>query len=261
MRRLLALIGCITCITLVTVPAHAQQSITPECQADSAIALGREQRMFRSVLFGQKSPSDSPIGSVRFGKDGAAWLKTANNTWKSKATGYDGTTWTDTQMTLQAEFPARRGIFQVRKATTSELIPPILQSFRALQCRLKISCRLVQESLRRGLPATIRIEADGCTPMDLAPIASCSLTDDTSYAVVQIDACERRAAAILDHEQNVVQLAVAYDAAYRSLAQFAGTFEGFLTDFRFPLIEPLWQAVRAVSNIQGLPCFLAQCDQ
>jgi hypothetical protein len=243
-------------------PLHAQENIAPACLSEMHRALGLEQRLFRSVLFGQKTSQQlPPSSSVRFDRDGVAWLKTAANTWRTSATGYENVLWTDLQMDTMAEFPARRGLFEVKQASTSDLIPPVLQAVRSLQCRLKAACETAQASFQVSPPNPVTVEPPGCVPFTATPFPSCRLTPNTAISEVRIDNCDSARAAVMQHEMNVVELAIAYDASYRSLAQFAGIFEGFLHDFRFPLVEPLWQAVRAASELQGLPCFLSQCDE
>ncbi len=36
---------------------------------------------------------------------------------------------------------------------------------------------------------------------------------------------------------------------------------GFLAEFRFPLLNPLWQTVRTLGGLTNIPCFLSQCDE
>lgn len=239
--------------------AAAQQVQTNACVLQVFQMLSHEERFFRGVLYGQKKSELLPAGSVRTDKELNRWIKTGDGEWKSYADGYSGTMWSDGQMDNEADVPARRGIFEIRKASTSELIPPILQSLRALQCRLRAVCRLAKDSLGADPEDAIRVEVDGCLPQGFHPLPQC--LDAESAGEVGIGICEQAVEAILEREVQLLKTAVAYDAAYRTLLQFAGQFEGFLDDFQLPLLTPLWQAVRALGSLGKIPCFLSQCDE
>lgn len=87
---------------------------------------------------------------------------------------------------------------------------------------------------------------------------SCRVSDLNSF---NQGGCTTQVQLILARETKMLELLFAYDASYRSLMQLAGTFEGFLSDFRFPLLQPLWQMVRTLGQLDNLPCFLAECNE
>ena len=56
-------------------------------------------------------------------------------------------------------------------------------------------------------------------------------------------------------------LTVQYDAAYRSLLQFAGSFDAFANRFQGDLLEPIRQSMSLISQLSRIPCFLSQCNE
>ena len=248
LRPLAAVLLCTLLLAHLAPAVHAQESVSPACLAQTYDALAREERLFRSVLFGQKKAADTKTGSVRYDGTARAWLKKDPNVWRS----LDATaSQTDAQIESSADVPARRGIFEIKRATTSELLPPILQSVRAFQC-------LAAGASRGTEDARIRVQPEGCIEQELARLDACaedSLTDTT------VGNCAQVAEDLLEREMLLLKLAITYDSAYRTLLQFAGTFGGFLSDFRFSLLQPLWQTVRVVGNLNDIPCFLSQCDE
>lgn len=243
------------------IPLHAQDALNQTCFSGVYDLMAREERLYRSVLFGQKESKDLPVGSVRYDKESNTWMKVGDDQWRSLGEG-DGksTTWNDDKMDKQADVPARRGILEMKMASTSDILPPLIQSVRALQCRLRSVCMLERASQQKELdPAEpITVQPDGCIPQSFLPLDGCT---DVSIATAGSDSCEQAAEALVEREVKLLHLAIAYDAAYRSLMQFAGNLEGFLLDFRFPLLTPIWQAVRALGSLDRIPCFSAQCDE
>jgi hypothetical protein len=237
-------------------PAWAQYSISSECLSDTYAMMAHEQRLYRSVLFGRQSAKSLPVGSALYDSGGNSWLKTDTNTWKSlSATDSQS----DKQMDDSADIPVRRGIFEIRQAPTSDLIPPLTQAFRAFTCRLRAVCGAVAQA--NG--------TDSSTPtMKVQPVGCIEFTENVpngcragSAAAVNTDSCDQMVDSVLDRERTLLTLTVAYDAAERTLWQFRGIFEQFIGDFQFPLLNPLWQTVRALGAFSKLPCFIGQCDQ
>lgn len=255
MRKLFA-IGLLAVIILPT-SARAQDIVRSACITDVYEHISREERMYRSVVLGQKKSADLPIGSVRIDEDFDTWIKTANNAWRSL--DHDGLTWSNTLMDEQADVPDRRGLLEIRKTPTSDLIPALAQSVRALQCRLRSVCMAAQDSVGLGEDASLKVQPTGCIEFEFKAFDGCR--EQSTIADTLANVCDTAIDATLERERKFLELLVTYDAAYRSLMQFSGMFEGFMDDFRFPLLEPLWQAVRALGALDGLPCFSAQCDE
>jgi hypothetical protein len=221
-------------------------------------ALGHEDRIFRSVIFGQQKSKDLPAGSVRYDKEYDTWIKKSPNEWRSVNEGNEGLTWSDFLMDEQGDTPARRGIVEWRKTPTSDLIPSMVQSFRALQCKLQAVCLASTASQSAGDKETVKVQPDGCLEFEIKTMTACQTPN---FGQAGAGSCNTVSDAILAREEKMLQLIVSYDAAYRTLLQFSGTFEGFLADFRFPLLDPIWQMVRTMGALDNLSCFLAQCNE
>ncbi len=243
---------------LIPTKGFAVENISSECTDAIYQSLAHEERMFRSVIFGQQKSEDLSIGSVRYDKEHATWIKKAEDEWQSLNENKDATTWSDSLMDDEADVPERRGIVEWRKTPTSDLIPSMLQSFRALQCRLQAVCMTSTASQGAKDEKTVKVQPDGCLEFEMDTMKAC---DVTNFGRVGAGTCDAVTEAILAREEKMLQLLVMYDAAYRTLLQFSGTFEGFMEDFRFPLLEPLWQMVRTMGALDNLPCFTAQCNE
>jgi hypothetical protein len=259
------------------------------CMTQINNGLAKEQRLFRRSLFGLRKAADEPQGAVHYDTEGNAWLKNGVNQWKSQAKGFESTTWSDRQMDLQVEkdplltassssSPFQKGIFEMKGVLTSELIPPITQSYRAFQCRTQALCESVIRSVQKSggdLTTPLVITVPGCMEMKLPVLRSCvtpSVSDagaDPSvlpYADAQAltsirTYCEPVAEAMLTREADLLKLSVSYDASYRSLLQFAGNFDDFLQLFQVDLMTPLEQATPLLKQLSRIPCFLSECSE
>ncbi len=239
--------------------ASAQYVNTTACLQQTYDALAHEKRVYRAVLFGQKKSADLPLGSVRYDKAGNAWMKKGTNVWNSLAKGQEHTNVGNSGMDDKADVVARRGLFEIRKAPTSDLIPAITQAMRAYQCRLYSVCEsaLKSQSTAEGV-TTLQVQPAGCIELEQPVLTQCK---NNSQETVGTTTCPDVVAGMLEQEDKTLVLLVAYDAAYRTLLQFEGVFEGFLQDFRFPLIQPLWETVRVIGGLSHIPCFVGQCDE
>jgi uncharacterized protein YijF (DUF1287 family) len=257
--------------------AGVEGPVMGECIENLYDAFGREHRLSRAVTFGQPAAENAPLTAVYYDRDGDPWVKTAENQWSSPSDEFDGETWSDGDMDDQVETDPlcenneddveescvklpRRGIFEIRKTPTSDLVHPIVQTVRALQCRLRAVCELAAESQGKESGDTVTIELDGCLPMTFPVMEGCRNIDSTVYNTFPTS-CREARRTLVQREMELLTLTVSYDASYRSLAQFAGMFQEFLTQFRFPLIEPLWQTVRMLGGLDGIPCFQAECNE
>lgn len=240
-------------------------------------AFGREHRLERAVLFGRPTAKNAPITSVFYDDDGDPWVKTGEDEWTSPSDEFDGETWTNDDMDDQSETDLlckdnddelqktcvklpRVGIFETRKTPTTDLIEPIVQSVRALQCRLRAICKLAADSPNKPSGETITVTVDGCLPMTFPVMEGCRNLSPTFFETMP-GMCQSARQKLIEREMQVLTLTMSYDANYRSLAQFAGIFQEFLTQFRFPLIEPLWQTVRMLGGLNNIPCFSAECNE
>ncbi len=241
---------------LVGAQSSAGHSQPILCRMQFEERLSHEERVFRSVIFGAPRIERMEPGNVLYDKEGNAWMKISDDAWKSP--DMPDETWTDSIMDNEREIESRYGLLETRRALSSEVIPATLQAVRALQCRLRAVCMTVTESREKEAGDSVTVEPPGCIEFEMPVFEGCIKLDT---ALVESSFCDTTSDMLVDRESRMLEMIVAYDAAYRSLLQFAGIFEGFLTDFRFPLLQPLWQMVRAVGQLDGIPCFLAECSE
>jgi len=273
MKRSLFLLGL---LLLPLTPAMAATDVvTGSCTTQTYDALAKEQRMFRSVVYGAKKAADLPVNSILYDKDGGEWFKAEKNSWKEIPKDDDGNgtqigspsnsgggTKTDGDMDDVKDTPTRKGLLEAARTTTSDIVPGVSQSLRALECHLRAVCEV---AVRSQFPADdkkdIKVQPMGCIDIELPPMKACDISDGISPALTDAGVCDSAADAIFQEEINLLSLSVSYDASYRTIAQFSGMFEGFLAEFRFPLLNPLWQTVRVLGGLKDIPCFLSQCEE
>lgn len=252
------------------VPLHAAPDFNdPACTDETYARFAQEQRMYRSVVYGSKKAADLPINSKLFDTSGTLYVKKATNSWvavsatsSGSSAGGSSDTRSDSTMDEAKDTPTRRGILEAKRSLTSDLIPALTQSLRAFQCRLQAVCAgAYQSHVAKEDQKTLQVQPDGCIQFDVPVLTSCIMPPDVGVTSVSLDTCNFAADAVFKQESTLLDLSVANDASYRTIAQFAGMFEGFLTQFRFPLLTPLWQTVRVLGGLKNIPCFLAQCDE
>ncbi len=256
--------------SLVFVPsAHAQDLATSACVQETYYRLGVVQREYRSVVLGQRRAQDQRTGAIRYDSAGQGWVKTAANTWRPLGGADTSVVRSDAEIDAQAEFPARPGILETKRILTSDLIPPILQAFRALQCRTRAVCLAAQES-QSDVSGVITVQPRGCIAFSFPPLTNCRLQQPATgagegqkanFAEIVVGLCERARLSLIGHEENALKMLAAYDASYRTLLQFAGSFHDFINAFGEPVLLPFWQAARVIHSFRTIPCFTAQCDE
>ena len=234
------------------------------CRVTVEQELAKEQRIYRSVLLGHTKAKDAPVGEVRYDKEGIAWIRTEKNKWKTVAKGYESTVRTDTQMDDKDELKERRGILETRGVLTSDLVPYLTQGFRALQCRIDLICRTADLSLNveGEEKREITVSALGCMEEERDSFPACHLEAIGTLANGGdvLTYCRNVGRNMLAREEDLLRLAVEYDAAYRSLLQLAGNFDTFLGSFEWSVNHLLRQAAGIVGSLQRIPCFIASCD-
>ena len=272
MKRVIIL--TIGILALLTSPGIAQAEISAnDCKQEIHYALAKEQRIYRSTLFGEPNATGATIGHVRFAygcndspssnKEASPWIKVDEDKWKNVS---DDET-DDKCIENNAEIPSRRGIFDTQRTLTSELIPYAMQSVRALQCKTLTFCERVERSINAGddAPDTIEsVQPFGCIEEKDQPyFESCRLTkgDGTLPDDAEVRRyCPRIVKEMLQRESDLLRLAVEYDAAYRTMLQFAGNFDLSLKEFRWPFVATLRHAAGIIGQLSRIPCFLASCD-
>jgi len=228
--------------------------------------MAKEQRTYRSVIFGHLKAEDAQPGEVRFDQEGNAWIKTEKDTWRSVAKGFEDTTRNDREMDDHDETKERRGILSTRRLLTSDLVPYLTQAFRALQCRAEMICATVESSIgeKSEEAKKITIMVPGCVKEELDSYPSCHLLGAEGKKAEESDVlsyCRLMSSQLLDREEDLLKLSVEYDAAYRSFLQFAGMFDSFLEGFRWPIASSLRKTVELAGYFQRIPCFIASCDE
>ncbi|MDD5041127.1 MAG: hypothetical protein PHX87_00390 [Candidatus Peribacteraceae bacterium] len=256
---------------LLIVPALGLSQSTvkadlPICRALVENALSKEQRLYRSVLFGQKKAQDAPVNEVRFDFDGIPWVKEKEDTWRSVSPGYEDTKRNDTQMNDQSELPERKGIFETRRVSTSDLVPYLTQAYRALKCRSTIVCKVVENSLEQDSEEAqeVTVVVPGCIEDTRMTFVGCHLAAAERSKVEEADLltyCRLVRDGMVEREKDLLKMTTEYDASYRSLLQLSGHMDAFLQEFRWPLANSLRKTAELVGTLYRIPCFIASCDE
>ena len=266
--------------------ATAQAPLTRlQCTDDIFSSLAQQQRVYRDVLFGLQEAGNEAAGNTRYTRDGIAWIKTDDDTWRTSVAAYSTVTLTDAQIDTLTEYPGMNefapsvpephpGIFETRGVLTSELLAPLIQARRALECRTAAACELVRQT-RIQIPDAdgyVTVSVRGCEDMRMQALASCrfqnpaggspnpgTALDAQSEKIIE-QTCEPARQNLLLREDAVLRLAVTYDASYRSLLQFAGNFDAFLGEFQGDILDPIGDSMSILNHITRLPCFISQCN-
>lgn len=242
-----------------------------ECTAVIHKEVGRLHRIFRAVVFGHRDALSAPVGYVTYEVDGSAWYKVSEIAWRSADKGFENTTHFNNTVDSRSEIAQalgnanRVGILETKNATTSELIPYIGTSMRALQCQLYQLCDRVHKSkpfTEEDAPQSIEAIYYGCVPIQTTSIAECHINTEESRveASTIYHNCEDAVESILQHEAEVVNLAVQYDAAYRTLLQLSGSLDLFLQEIHWPISHTLRDTTDLITVLGRIPCFVASCD-
>lgn len=159
------------------------------------------------------------------------------------------------------------GIFETKQRMGSDLIEPLIESYRVFRCRANALCQAAGKSFfaEKG-QANVKVSSLGCAaPTELPVIAECRFVDETSNASLLEEGnvlgfCQSLAAETLKMERAALTLAVAYDSNYRGGLQFAGIFDHALTEIPRYAFTPLRTMVSLLGRLHQIPCFLGQCD-
>lgn len=266
--------------------AASQKPSIDNCRQAVDKILAREVRLYRAVLFGRQRAKYEPIGTVWFDHVGRAWYKVGEDLWEYVGKeDADADTMSNSEMELMHEkdilpivadgvdfspdpsdkdAPLYQGIFGTKRVLTSELVPYLAQAMRSLSCRTAMVCDGVNKSteIKSRTPQNITIDIHGCLRLPALSIPACHMAKDAD-AVQFADAyqyCSDVSSAITKRESEILKMLVEYDAAYRSLLQFAGLFDKFLLEFRWTLAGSIRQSASVIGWIGRIPCFLASCD-
>ncbi len=212
--------------------AYAAQNNENTCFARVASELVAIQDDWRSRLFGSRRASDGTILALTAGE-------------------------------VDEE---RTGIFETKQRLTSELIEPIIESYRVYRCRSQAVCEIAAKSFETD-GGQIDMHLLGCKERTVNRYQECyfaSNQDDS--AKLQTDAtntvrnCQRLVAETLASERAILRLAVAYDSGYRSLLQLAGMVDWMLEGFPTQTVKAISDMVNMLGKLHQIPCFIGQCD-
>lgn len=223
-------------------------------------AVASEVRLFRAVLYGMPKAEKAPVGSLRYDGGGNPWIKTDDSQWKSIDDEID-----NNQMDARAEFEDRQGLFQTHRVLTSELLPFLMQSMYALDCRLQAVCSFAEQSFSKDevIPMPLEVQPEGCINIEGESIVACHLKKDDNNSYGQqgqvTGYCEQMAQETLLRQKQMLKVAAEYDAAYRAMLQFAGEFDLFLANFRTPIENSVRQTAGIIGWMNKIPCFTSSC--
>ncbi|MFA6523727.1 MAG: hypothetical protein WCS85_05160 [Candidatus Peribacteraceae bacterium] len=285
-HRLSLLLGLLLALA-TSAPAILHAADPVAASADTCIQdinqwLNRERFTYHSVLFGVRNAKSDPVGSTRVDQQGVLWIKSNTNRWTSPPLARR----TDAQMDRTTAFdplsvisksssssPAvRSGIFETQQATTSELIPALLQSFRAFECRVETVCESAERALYLAAESDSSVSTTpgkgvpGCR-MGLAPVDPLPVSCRPTLLTILPDLlqargyCEPAKEELLRFEEQELAFLVHYDAAHRSLRQFGGYLEPLYEIVRFPFLTPLRETAQFMNIWNRIPCFEPYCSQ
>ena len=232
----------------------------------------REQRRWRIQLFGRKSAASMSQGSRKEAPNGTVFLKHDDDCWGDPTAG-DFTCLLDDEDfdTLDANawgitLPYT-GLFEITSVQTSEILPDALLSARTFQCRLRSVCAAAKIAGEREstFPEDITVTSiPGCSAeRQTIPVCRSNgapgAQDAFTFSLLE-DECSTTAFEVFEQEMALLRLAVSYDAAYRSLLQFAGTFDQGKQGLSSNMLEPIRQAVSVLGHLHRIPCFLSACN-
>lgn len=166
----------------------------------------------------------------------------------------------------------RLGILETPKRLTSELVPPLVESYRALRCHLLTTCEVMGLSLQsKDHDVTVRVL--GCDAETVPLFPQCYLAGGgssssssagqggtISQAYDLSDYCSGLAQDTIEFERHVLHLAVAYDSGYRAMTQIAGMIDWVQTEVPTSVLRPIRDMINLLGKLHQIPCFIGECD-
>ena len=162
-----------------------------------------------------------------------------------------------------------RGIFESKGRLTSELVDPVVESYRTYRCKMASICTVLQKSFREQATMPQSIDVLGCEQETLPLYNECFFGDDgdatkQKNTVSQIARLTGECREILDQslvsERALLRMATAYDAGYRSMLQYAGIMDWMLEHLSDAALRPIREMVNLLGKLHTIPCFIGQCD-
>ena len=165
---------------------------------------------------------------------------------------------------LTGGFSAQRqkGILETKKRLASELVTPVVESYRTYRCRSVAVCSVMNRSFA-DVPGTYKVHPLGCESQDLSSYDECDFkgtggqTDITSLT----QECGTMVDDSLKAERAVLRLALSYDAGYRAALQLGGMIDWMQMDLPNAALKPIRDMIGMLGKLHEIPCFIGQCDK
>ena len=160
---------------------------------------------------------------------------------------------------------AIKGIIETKGRMSSELVYPLVKSYRALSCKMLEVCKAVSGSLYTS-DAMLTVDVLGCEPATVPRFSECSLVSSDSIsnsyesAITIQSECDVLVQDTLAAERAALKAAVAYDSGYRSLLQFSGMMDWMQDHLSEQALKPLRDMINLLGKLHQIPCFIGQCD-
>ena len=222
---------------LVPITASAQDASVNHCRDRIVTEMSSLHDEFRSYVFGSRTD-----------RDGKITLLTGGNTSEE-----------------------RKGIFETKERLSSELIAPLVESYRVLRCRTMNVCSVLRESMGEN-GGDITVRSLGCAKQELTRYEECYLAGGSTASPGDTNGNQESNIALMRYcadlgqdslrfEERVLQLAVGYDTGYRSTAQLAGMMDWVQEEIPASyVLQRLRDMVNLLGKLHEIPCFIGQCD-
>jgi len=158
------------------------------------------------------------------------------------------------------------GILETKGRLTSELVSPLIESYRVLRCKAESVCAVVDQSFQT-FGGSIELSNLGCPTITTNRYTQCFFAGEkiedraTSETTLSMQReCNEAVAKTLEVERDVLKLAVAYDAGHRSILQFSGMTDWMMKGMTSQALETTRGTVNMLGKLHQIPCFIGQCD-
>ncbi len=193
---------------------------------------------------------------------------------------------------------SQTGIFMTKRRMASELVWPLVESYRTLRCDMLSVCSAMENvlymkakpvqsssndsdssatssvgssltsSISSSVPSVIKstVRVLGCKPVKIAEYDQCMFAGEHAQgdALIMKNSCAQLVKDTLEFERAALRLSVAYDANYRSLLQTSGMLDWMIYNSSVDNGKGTFLTIRRMINLLGklhqIPCFSGQCD-
>lgn len=156
-----------------------------------------------------------------------------------------------------------KGILETKGRMSSELIAPVVESYRVLRCRSIAVCMAMQQSFGNGR-SPVAVEPLGCGAATVPRFGECRFANsDSSLQQTQqalTVACATLVERSLKVERAVLTAAMSYDSGYRAALQIGGMIDWMQQDLPTAAIKPIRDMIGLLGKLHEIPCFIGQCD-